>query len=134
MGLVVQVQALRSDRASRLRRGRRSGRWPCGGGANAEVRLLGAVGAEVGGRPVDIGHARQRAVLAVLLVEVNRAVPLEALIDRAWGERLPRHPRDTLYGYVSRLRAGCADQPAARRLSAVRRPAERGRAPLCPPG
>jgi DNA-binding SARP family transcriptional activator/tetratricopeptide (TPR) repeat protein len=67
-------------------------------------RLLGEVGAETGGRPVDVGHARQRAVLAVLLLEVNRPVPLDALIDRVWGEDLPRSPKNAVYGYLSRLR------------------------------
>ncbi|OLF06737.1 AfsR/SARP family transcriptional regulator [Actinophytocola xanthii] len=69
-------------------------------------RLLGEV--EATGSPVPLGHARQRAVLAVLLVEVNQVVSRDALIDRAWGERLPRHPRDALYSYLSRLRASVA--------------------------
>lgn len=69
-------------------------------------RLLGEVGVAIRDRPVDIGHARQRAVLAVLLLEVNRVVPADVLIDRVWGDRLPRRPRDALYSYLSRLRAG----------------------------
>jgi DNA-binding SARP family transcriptional activator len=68
-------------------------------------RLLGEVGAAIGDRPVDIGHARQRAVLAVLLLEVNRVVPADALIERVWGDRLPSRPRNALYSYLSRLRA-----------------------------
>lgn len=68
-------------------------------------RLLGEVGADRDGRPVDVGHARQRAVLAVLLVEVNRAVPLDAIVDRVWGQDLPRSPKDAVYSYLSRLRS-----------------------------
>jgi DNA-binding SARP family transcriptional activator/tetratricopeptide (TPR) repeat protein len=67
--------------------------------------LLGDVAVRLdGAASVDLGHSRQRCVLAVLLVEPNRPVPAEALLDRAWGERLPRRPRDSLYSYVSRLR------------------------------
>jgi DNA-binding SARP family transcriptional activator/tetratricopeptide (TPR) repeat protein len=56
------------------------------------------------GAAVNLGHHRQQCVLAVLLVEANRPVPADALLARAWGDRLPRRPRDTLYSYVSRLR------------------------------
>ncbi|MDG6106423.1 tetratricopeptide repeat protein [Dactylosporangium aurantiacum] len=76
------------------------------------IRLLGGVTAGIdhgqGEVAVDLGHERQRCVLAALLVEPGRPVPADVLLDRAWGERLPRHPRDTLYSYLSRLRAALA--------------------------
>jgi DNA-binding SARP family transcriptional activator len=52
-----------------------------------------------------VGHARQRAVLAVLLLDAGRAVPAEVLIDRVWGEDPPPAVRNGLYGYVARLKA-----------------------------
>jgi DNA-binding winged helix-turn-helix (wHTH) protein len=67
-------------------------------------RVLGPVEAEIDGARVDLGHARQRCVLAVLLVEAGRVVPVDALLDRVWAGRLPRKARVTLSGYVSRLR------------------------------
>jgi DNA-binding SARP family transcriptional activator len=70
-----------------------------------EFGVLGTVEAWVNGRPADAGHARQRAVLAVLLLDAGRAVPLEALIDRVWGEQPPPSVRNVVYGYVTRLRA-----------------------------
>ncbi|MER7490792.1 BTAD domain-containing putative transcriptional regulator [Streptomyces sp. NPDC126497] len=77
----------------------------------AEFGLLGTIEARVGGRPVDVGHMRQRCVLAALLVDVNRAVPVDALIDRVWGERAPQRVRETLYGYLSRLRRALRTAP-----------------------
>jgi Transcriptional regulatory protein, C terminal len=69
-----------------------------------EFGILGPVEAWVDGRPADAGHARQRAVLAVLLLDLGRAVPLEALIDRVWGEDPPRSVRNVIYGHVARLK------------------------------
>ncbi|MFD0446150.1 winged helix-turn-helix domain-containing protein [Streptomyces indonesiensis] len=67
--------------------------------------LLGPVGASVEGRRIDIGPARQRTVLAVLLVEAQRVVGIDQLIDRVWGEAPPRTVRSTLYSYITRIRA-----------------------------
>jgi predicted ATPase/DNA-binding SARP family transcriptional activator len=69
-----------------------------------EFRLLGDVEARLDGRPLDTGHARQRAVLAALLVDVGRPVPAEHLIDRVWADRPPHRARNALSAYVSRLR------------------------------
>ena len=69
-----------------------------------ELRILGDVTALVDGHVVEVGHARQQAVLAVLLIDPNQPVPADALIDRVWTAQLPRRPRTTLAGYVSRLR------------------------------
>jgi DNA-binding SARP family transcriptional activator/tetratricopeptide (TPR) repeat protein len=69
-----------------------------------EFRLLGAVEVRIGGRVLDVGHARQRCVLVALLVEANRPVPVDELVDRVWARQLPQHPRGALYGYLARLR------------------------------
>ncbi|MGG7575664.1 BTAD domain-containing putative transcriptional regulator [Streptomyces sirii] len=69
-----------------------------------EFCLLHTVSAQVDGREVDLGHLRQRQVLAALLVDANRPVSVERLIDRLWGERPPQRAATTLYSYVSRLR------------------------------
>jgi DNA-binding SARP family transcriptional activator/tetratricopeptide (TPR) repeat protein len=69
-----------------------------------EFRLLGDVEAGVDGRSVSVGHARQRCVLAALLMEANRVLPVDQLLDRAWGEHLPQRARGTLRSYLSRLR------------------------------
>jgi DNA-binding SARP family transcriptional activator/tetratricopeptide (TPR) repeat protein len=70
-----------------------------------EFRVLGPVEVWADDRAVAAGHARQRAVLAVLLLAAGRAVPAEVLIDRVWGENPPGSVRNVLSGYVSRLKA-----------------------------
>jgi hypothetical protein len=73
-----------------------------------EMGVLGPVEVVADGVRLDVGHARQRDVLAVLLLEVARVVPVDTLVDRVWGERPPAQPRNALYGYVSRLRRALA--------------------------
>ena len=80
-----------------------------------EFRLLGGFEVLAEGRHVDIGHARQRDVLVVLLLEAGRTVPIERLADRVWGEQLPRNPKDALYSYLSRLRTALSGLVTIRR-------------------
>ncbi|GGP75297.1 hypothetical protein GCM10010185_56170 [Saccharothrix coeruleofusca] len=49
---------------------------------STRLRVLGQVEAWVDGTPVDLGHDRQRCVLAVLLAEANRVVGVEQVLDR----------------------------------------------------
>jgi DNA-binding SARP family transcriptional activator/Tfp pilus assembly protein PilF len=70
-----------------------------------EFRVLGPVEIHLGGSVLDTGHARQRAVLAVFLLDLGRVVPADRLIDRVWGENSPPAARNVLYGYIARLRA-----------------------------
>ncbi|MFJ9214317.1 AfsR/SARP family transcriptional regulator [Streptomyces sp. NPDC102264] len=84
-----------------------------------EFGLLGTIEALVDGRPADVGHIRQRCVLAALLMDANRAVSVDELVDRVWGDRAPQRVKGTLYGYLSRLRQALTPAPEAR---IVRRP------------
>jgi len=74
-----------------------------------EFGVLGAVEALVDGRSVDLGHARQRSVLGVLLVDAGRPVPIDQLIDRVWGKEAPQRAAAALYSYLSRLRRAIGD-------------------------
>ncbi|MEV0678750.1 BTAD domain-containing putative transcriptional regulator [Actinosynnema sp. NPDC050436] len=77
-----------------------------------EFRLLGNIEAHLDGNPVDIGHSQLRAVLAVLLVEINRTVSVDRFIDRVWGARRPlRRPRNGVQHGISLLRSALADVP-----------------------
>ncbi|MDQ7909756.1 AfsR/SARP family transcriptional regulator [Phytohabitans sp. ZYX-F-186] len=74
-----------------------------------EFRLLGPVEARLRGRRLDVGHSRRQCVLVALLVDANSLISVDQLIDRVWGERAPARARETLYGYLSRLRRALAD-------------------------
>jgi DNA-binding SARP family transcriptional activator len=66
--------------------------------------LLGVVEAHVGAEPVDLGHARQRWVLAALLADANRPVSIDRLTERVWADDPPYRARRLLASYLSRLR------------------------------
>ncbi|MEV6242443.1 BTAD domain-containing putative transcriptional regulator [Lentzea sp. NPDC051838] len=76
-----------------------------------ECRLFGNVEVRVDGRPVDIGPAKQRCVLATLLVEANRTVSADQLIDRVWADRAPLRVRSSLHSLLTRLRSALAAAP-----------------------
>lgn len=69
-----------------------------------DFRLLGDVEVWVDGQRLEVGHARQRCVLVALLVDVNRPVPPDQLIDRIWADQPPHRARNALAAYLSRLR------------------------------
>ncbi len=66
--------------------------------------MLGPLELRVAGINVDLGSAKQRTVLAALLVDLGRPVPQDLLIDRVWGGSPPAEVRNALYTYVTRLR------------------------------
>ena len=69
-----------------------------------EYRVLGPL--EVLGEdgPLPLGGAKQRALLALLLLNANRVVSRERLIDDLWGDDPPETAVTTVQVYVSRLR------------------------------
>lgn len=69
-----------------------------------EFRLLGAVELRVEGARIDVGPARQRAVLATLLVQSPLTASMDSLIDRVWGDSPPAGARSVVYTYIARLR------------------------------
>ena len=69
-----------------------------------QVRILGPFQLEDGGRQITIGGARQRAVLADLLLHANEVVPSEQLLVDLWGEDSPPSAANALQAAISRLR------------------------------
>ena len=99
-----------------------------------KYRLLGPLEVQGGDGTLPLGGAKQRAVLALLLLSANRVVPRERLIDELWGDQPPETAVTTLQVYVSRLRKLLPErgpaEPAARlraldRTGRVRSPALR---------
>ena len=74
-------------------------------GAPAEFRVLGPTELWSAGQQYDLGSARARSVLAILLLTPRTIVPASALIDRLWDTRPPPKARESLSVYVARLRA-----------------------------
>jgi DNA-binding SARP family transcriptional activator len=71
--------------------------------------LLGPVEVSQGGRPVPLGGRRQRALLARLLVDANRAVAAGRLAEDLW-EAPPQDAHAALQNQVSRLRKVLGDR------------------------
>ena len=69
-----------------------------------EFRILGPLEVSAEGSRLSLGGAKQRAVLAVLLLHRNEVVSLDRLIDELWGERPPSTAAKTVQVYVSQLR------------------------------
>src|SRR6266571_7762983 len=70
-----------------------------------EFRVLGPIELWSAGQQRDLGPARVRCVLAILLLTPGTIVPAEALIDRLWDTQPPPKARESLSVYVARLRA-----------------------------
>ena len=66
--------------------------------------LLGPLLMTVAGTPVGLGTPKQRAVLALLLINRNRAVGTDSLVDAAWDQSPAPAVRASIHSYVSNLR------------------------------
>src|SRR5919201_1634908 len=73
-------------------------------GAMLDFQILGplAVTDETG--TLLLGGQKQRAVLALLVLEAPRPVSTDRLIDALWGEQPPRTAATSLQNFVSQLR------------------------------
>src|SRR5689334_15562299 len=69
-----------------------------------EYRLLGPVQVQVAGQMLDPGPRKRCAVLASLIVDAGRPVPVDTMVDRVWGQRPPTHARSALYTHVLGIR------------------------------
>jgi len=69
-----------------------------------EFRILGQLEVLDGSRVVSLGGPKKRAVLAILLLNLNRAVSSDRLISELWGDRTPPTALQTVRVHVSQIR------------------------------
>jgi YVTN family beta-propeller protein len=69
-----------------------------------EYRVLGPLEVRDDGRSLPLAGAKQRALLALLLVHANHVLSRDRLIDELWGDEPPETAVQSLQVYVSRLR------------------------------
>lgn len=71
---------------------------------HVRVRILGAVRAEGGEGPLELGPRRQRALLARLVLAGGQPVAADALIEDLWQGNPPAKAQLSLQAHVARLR------------------------------
>ena len=81
---------------------------------SVEFRILGPLEVRDGERVVPLGGARRRAVLGLLLLEANRVVPVDRLVDGVWGDDPPASAHASLQNHLFRLRRELGDRLVTR--------------------
>jgi DNA-binding SARP family transcriptional activator len=69
-----------------------------------DFRILGPLEVSDETGPLLLGGLKQRAVLALLLLDAGRVVSVDRLVDALWGEQPPRTAVTSLQNFVSQLR------------------------------
>ncbi|MBB5805054.1 DNA-binding SARP family transcriptional activator/tetratricopeptide (TPR) repeat protein [Saccharothrix ecbatanensis] len=85
-----------------------------GGGERLRFEVLGLLRAVRGGGEVDLGAAKQRAVLAVLLLARNTPVNRGQIIEAVWGDNTPSSAVNLVQTYVAGLRRALEPRRARR--------------------
>jgi DNA-binding SARP family transcriptional activator len=67
-------------------------------------RILGPVAVLEDGEPKPLRAAKPRALLALLLVNANRSVPSERIVDELWPDDPPETAAKAVQTYISQLR------------------------------
>ena len=67
--------------------------------------MLGPLDVAAGDRRLPLTAVKQRALLAALLIDLNRVVPVDRLVEALWGDDPPASVNVTLRSLVSRLRS-----------------------------
>src|SRR4029453_15577508 len=84
-----------------------------------DFRLLGPLEVLRAGVPVQIAAGKQRALLAILLLNANHTVSREQLIDALWGETVPDSAQKMVQIPVSRRRKRLPERRGGRRTRSL---------------
>jgi len=69
-----------------------------------DFRILGPLEVRDEDREVPLRGGKERALLALLLVNANRTLPLDRIVDALWSEDVPETAQKMVQVYVSHLR------------------------------
>ena len=79
--------------------------WWCRmGEQRVDIGILGVLEVKEGARSLVLGGTKQRAVLAMLLLQVNHVVGVDTLVQGLWGEQVPNSATNVVQTYISRIR------------------------------
>lgn len=73
-------------------------------GVGVKYRVLGPVEVQVDGKVLDLGPKKQRSLFALLLINHNRTVATDRILDALWGDDAGGK-ENALWVYISRLRS-----------------------------
>jgi DNA-binding SARP family transcriptional activator/tetratricopeptide (TPR) repeat protein len=74
-----------------------------------DFRILGPLEVREGDQPIPLAGGRQRAVLALLILNANETVSTDRLVEELWGERAPATAPKVVQNHVSQLRRALGD-------------------------
>ncbi|MFD9908400.1 BTAD domain-containing putative transcriptional regulator [Streptomyces sp. NPDC059063] len=123
------VELRRTNEALRLHAahgGRTTGLRPALERPLVEFRALGPIEAAVGGRLVDLGAPKQRALLALLVSKAGRPVAVDVIVEELWAGSPPPSAIASLQAYVANLRRVLEPDRAPRTPARVLRTYGRG--------
>src|SRR6266498_575020 len=81
------------------------------------LRVLGPIVVDGPDGPVSVGGPVPRRILSALLVRPGTVVPVDGLLDAAWGDDPPPSAERTLISHITRLREALAHaDPAPARV------------------
>ncbi|MEY9895623.1 DNA-binding SARP family transcriptional activator [Catenulispora sp. MAP5-51] len=86
-------------------------------GDDVRFQILGPLSVGRSDGPLPLGTSKQRRLLAALLLDANRAVPLDRLIASVWDDDPPASAVANIRTYVSRLRGLLVDEHGTERIA-----------------
>lgn len=82
-------------------------------------QLLGALRAWLADEEITLGANKQQAVLAILLLNANKGVSMDRIIDAVWGDEPPHSGANVVHKYIAGLRRALEPERAPRAPGAL---------------